>query len=111
MASVKFKREKLLPVIQYCLKKKKDILFVKDNGVYFMAKGTGGDNVVIAYAEGCNPHTDDEERVWSRGQALDNNDFFETFSYQSDWLKEFSGTEEAKQLEMIVTKSAIKVKY
>lgn len=51
-------------------------LLVKDQGVYLMAGGTGGPDVVLVYADGMDPKVDDFDDWWHTAARICGGDDF-----------------------------------
>ena len=86
---LKFKSSTLQAVINDANAHDADILLVKDEGVYLMAR-TGernekGGAVHVCYAEGLNPKTDSVDDWWERARIeCGGDDFAETLDRRSD---------------------------
>jgi len=87
-----FKTEDVLPLVLHAARAKKwqkspiettepkvpRLILVGDRGVYLMsgglprlkANGKDRDKSQVAYAEGCNPHTDDLDECWANKRAI-----------------------------------------
>lgn len=84
---LRFKNADLRPVIAEAVANKCALLFVKDQGVYFMSeKGErmpDGRQKLVAYAIGCNPDVDDFDAWWGLAHVeLGGDDFGESFNVQ-----------------------------
>jgi hypothetical protein len=85
------------------------LFFVHDQGVYLMSNGEprdmgdDGRTPYVAYAEGCNPETD--ENWWETSRDLvGGDDFVEELLIEGDWLKNCS---ECAVFELDVTPTEI----
>lgn len=79
-----FKSKDLIPVLMEARKNKCELIFVKDQGVYFMSdqceRTPQGELKHIAYALGCNPDVDALDDWWNKSNGeLGGDDFGEYF--------------------------------
>lgn len=68
----------LAQIVGYAHTHHQPVLFVKDQGLYLMTRGLKADakTAVVAYAEGCNPKTDDFDTWWDNARAIAGGDDF-----------------------------------
>lgn len=79
-----FKSKDLIPVLMEARKNKCELMFVKDQGVYFMSeqceRTPQGEVKHIAYARGCHPDVDAFDDWWNKSHdELGGDDFCEYF--------------------------------
>lgn len=81
--TLRFKAQELAPAVVEAIATKSQLVFAKDDGVYFFARGgeiVDGARKHIAYAIGCNPNVDDFDDWWDRARReLGGDDFGEYF--------------------------------
>jgi hypothetical protein len=80
MGTAIFKPSETLTQIMYHASAKKEPVFLaKDQGLYFMCqslRAPDGKSALCAYAEGCNPNTDDFDTWWENCRAIAGGDDF-----------------------------------
>ncbi len=109
---LKFKGSTLQAVINDANAHDADILLVKDEGVYLMAR-TGernekGGAVHVCYAEGLNPKTDSIDDWWERARIeCGGDDFAETLDRRSDVFQD--ALQGGKVLKIKLTKKTIRL--
>lgn len=109
---LRFKNADLRPVIAEAVANKCALLFVKDQGVYFMSeKGErmpDGRQKLVAYAIGCNPDVDDFDAWWDLAHVeLGGDDFGESFNVQESVFQRILNSDD--DLEIAATESHLSI--
>lgn len=109
MAKIKVTREQVQALVDFCAKHNlKDFFLAKDHGAYIgQSIGAGAeDNRCIYYFPRCNPKIDEDYYDNARAE-FGGDDFGEYFPL--DWLTSALAEPKMKSIELVVTKTQIKL--
>ena len=100
-------KSKILPLLQSCVDRDKPLLFVKDQGVYFMVGGeTAADNIV-QYLKGYDPNRNDD---WydNAGYKFGWDDFGHDLNFQEFFQKLIEVKDQWNTFRLHLNKNTIK---